>query len=132
MNCSTFPTLLIMFVISPTICLSLLVEAGCSAMWRVHEKERHPCVRPCVEGKPMTCHYHFKVELYYSMSKACYDCPSNLTHCYLEDCVHMDGYDKVLYTVNRQIPGPTIEVSALYTIFPTVNTCYTQSWQLSI
>ncbi|KAJ8686471.1 hypothetical protein QAD02_022265 [Eretmocerus hayati] len=44
------------------------------------------------------------------MGKACYDCPLNITDCYRPHCIPIDGVHKLLYVVNRQIPGPLIEV----------------------
>ncbi|XP_050293689.1 uncharacterized protein LOC126734191 [Anthonomus grandis grandis] len=70
----------------------------------------HPCSRKCVYGESMVCQYHFKVENYYTMTKACHDCPMNLSHCYQKDCIPGDGYERGIITVNRQMPGPAIEV----------------------
>ncbi|XP_054257860.1 uncharacterized protein LOC128982847 [Macrosteles quadrilineatus] len=72
--------------------------------------EHHPCNRVCVEGEPMTCIYKFTVEKYFAMSKACYDCPRNVTDCYRPDCVSLDGVARPITTVNRKIPGPSVEV----------------------
>eukprot|EP00057_Strongylocentrotus_purpuratus_P031127 XP_783673.3 PREDICTED: laccase-4-like [Strongylocentrotus purpuratus] len=58
----------------------------------------------------MTCRYTFNVEWYSTMSRACYDCPCNLTDCGRERCVAMDGFRRPIAVVNRQLPGPTIEV----------------------
>lgn len=56
----------------------------------------------------------FVVETYTTMSKACYDCPSNVTDCYRPHCIPADGYQKTIYVANRQLPGPTIEVTLKY------------------
>ncbi|CAG9772968.1 unnamed protein product [Ceutorhynchus assimilis] len=72
--------------------------------------EPHPCTRKCIQGESMVCHYNFEVENYYTMSKACHDCPSNRTDCFKKDCIAADGHDRALVSVNRQIPGPSIEV----------------------
>nr|ATI08981.1 laccase I [Monochamus alternatus] len=73
--------------------------------------EDNPCARTCIEGaSPMICRYHFKIEWYHTLSKACYDCPFNTSDCFRQDCVPGDGYKRAVVTVNRQIPGPTIEV----------------------
>lgn len=72
----------------------------------------HPCQRECrTDEPPRTCEYHFKVEWYYTMSKACYDCPYNLTDCYRPDCVPADGVEKPVIVINRSLPGPSIQVN---------------------
>lgn len=58
----------------------------------------------------MECVYNFTVEHYQTMSKACYSCPLNIEDCSREDCVHVDGTKRSVITVNRQLPGPSIEV----------------------
>ncbi|XP_013168843.1 PREDICTED: laccase-4-like [Papilio xuthus] len=73
--------------------------------------EEHPCQRECIEGdEPMICHYHFNLEWYHTMSKACYDCPYNLTDCNRIDCIPADGMRRALNVINRKMPGPAIEV----------------------
>lgn len=77
----------------------------------LHDGRVHPCQRECRTGEPpKTCEYHFKVEWYYTMSKACYDCPYNLTDCYRPDCVPADGVEKPIIVINRSLPGPSIQV----------------------
>ncbi|XP_014205468.1 laccase-1-like [Copidosoma floridanum] len=44
------------------------------------------------------------------MSKACYDCPNNVTDCFRPHCISADGIQRSLYVANRQLPGPAIEV----------------------
>ena len=64
--------------------------------------EKHPCDRVCVAGAaPMECSYTFNVELYNTLSKACYDCPLNITDCHREHCISADGMERGLITVNR-------------------------------
>ncbi|XP_015121329.1 laccase-1 [Diachasma alloeum] len=82
-----------------------------------HEEEnlvdlsKHPCRRACKDNStPMECHYSFEVESYRTMSKACYNCPLNVTQCFLPHCIPADGFKRSLQIVNRQLPGPTIEV----------------------
>jgi len=71
----------------------------------------HPCQRECrADEPPKTCEYRFKVEWYYTMSKACYDCPYNMTDCYRPDCVPADGVAKPIIVINRSLPGPSIQV----------------------
>jgi hypothetical protein len=76
-----------------------------------HE-EKHPCARICKEGAPpMVCKYRFELEWYYTMSKACYNCPLHLEDCFRKDCVVTDGVRRPIIVVNRQMPGPSVEVS---------------------
>nr|AKH61981.1 laccase 1 [Helicoverpa armigera] len=71
----------------------------------------HPCHRECREGEePMICYYHFVLEWYQTMSKACYDCPYNVTDCSRPDCIPADGMNRPLNVVNRKMPGPAVEV----------------------
>ncbi|XP_045762877.1 laccase-4-like [Maniola jurtina] len=71
----------------------------------------HPCHRECKEGEePMICYYHFNLEWYQTMSKACYDCPYNVEDCKRIDCIPADGMNRALNVVNRKMPGPAIEV----------------------
>lgn len=70
-----------------------------------------PCMRPCQAGSvPMVCRYRFVVEWYQTMSRACYDCPMNLTDCRRPQCIPADGVSRPVLVVNRQMPGPSIQV----------------------
>ncbi|XP_076174595.1 uncharacterized protein LOC143150301 [Ptiloglossa arizonensis] len=71
----------------------------------------HPCRRDCKDGAPpMECNYVFKLEAYRTMSRACYECPSNITDCFRLHCIPADGIERPILVVNRQMPGPPIEV----------------------
>lgn len=71
----------------------------------------HPCHRECLEGEePMICYFHFNLEWYQTMSKACYGCPYNASDCSLPDCIPADGMNRPLNVVNRKMPGPAVEV----------------------
>lgn len=71
----------------------------------------HPCARQCEDGgQPRVCVYDFTLELYYTLSRACLDCPYNLTDCYRPYCVPADGVARGLLTANRVLPGPAIQV----------------------
>ncbi|KOB77131.1 Laccase 1 [Operophtera brumata] len=60
----------------------------------------HPCHRECREGElPMICYYHFNLEWYQTMSKACYNCPYNETDCSRPDCIPADGMNRPLNVV---------------------------------
>lgn len=72
---------------------------------------RHPCTRTCRKnGVPMVCQYKFKVEWYTTLSKACFNCPFNADDCRRPECIPGDGNKRPVVVVNRQMPGPSIEV----------------------
>ena len=58
----------------------------------------------------MVCRYQFEVEVTGVLSKACYDCPLNLTQCSGMHCNPGDGVERPVVTVNRELPGPGIFV----------------------
>jgi L-ascorbate oxidase len=58
----------------------------------------------------MECKYHFTIEWYKVLSKACYDCPNNKTDCDRPHCIPADGVERMVMSVNRIIPGPQIQV----------------------
>lgn len=73
--------------------------------------KKHPCSRTCtVGGQPMVCRYKFTIEWYHTLSKACYSCPYNQTDCFRPHCIPGDGKKRSIVVVNRQMPGPAIEV----------------------
>lgn len=74
--------------------------------------EKHPCARTCTKNSPpMVCRYTFLLEWYQTMSKACYECPHVKVDCNREHCIPGDGRKRPILVVNRQMPGPSIEVS---------------------
>ncbi|XP_046396020.1 uncharacterized protein LOC124163273 isoform X2 [Ischnura elegans] len=78
---------------------------------RPSEERRHPCHRECIAGEPpMVCRYFFVQEWYETMSKACYACPLDRSHCDLEHCIAADGVQRTIVVVNRTMPGPAIQV----------------------
>ncbi|XP_042889082.1 laccase-like [Penaeus japonicus] len=72
--------------------------------------QQHECDRPCVAGDTRTCMYEFNIVEYHTLSRACYDCPNTLSDCEREECVPADGVSRPLLSVNRQLPGPAIQV----------------------
>ncbi|XP_013389794.1 laccase isoform X2 [Lingula anatina] len=74
------------------------------------QADRHECARVCQRNVHKTCEYNFTVEWYLTLSKACYECPFNLTDCHRPHCIAADGHMRAVVAVNRQIPGPMIEV----------------------
>nr|XP_039257018.1 laccase-5-like [Styela clava] len=74
-----------------------------------NSNDPHPCDRTCeYPASPQICEYDFVVEWYYTMSKACYDCPFSISDCSRPHCVAADGVGRPLITVNRLFPGPQI------------------------
>lgn len=58
----------------------------------------------------MLCEYNFTLEWYSTLSKACYKCPFNVSDCYRPQCVAANGVLRTIMTVNRMLPGPSIQV----------------------
>uniref|UniRef100_A0A0B7BKV4 Uncharacterized protein n=1 Tax=Arion vulgaris TaxID=1028688 RepID=A0A0B7BKV4_9EUPU len=91
--------------------ISRLNDAANPWNFDLNDYKNHVCKRPCeVYTTPRLCHYDFAIENYYALSKACYDCPFNQSNCYLPQCVTAGGVSRVIKTVNRILPGPSIEV----------------------
>ncbi|XP_011682196.2 laccase-4-like [Strongylocentrotus purpuratus] len=87
----------------------ILIGSASSGYWL--DDLAHPCVRKCkADREPMTCEYDWTVESYYSMSRACYQCPFNEFDCHRPHCIPMAGYARPVYSVNRRLPGPSIQV----------------------
>ncbi|XP_046753251.1 laccase-1-like [Diprion similis] len=70
------------------------------------------CLRPCIAGEPSrVCLYTFVLEYYAAMGTACGNCSEGvLEDCYLSQCIPVDGVEKGVMSINRQIPGPPINV----------------------
>lgn len=68
------------------------------------------CYRKCVEGDTRVCQFNFDVAPYQTMGRACYNCPHNATDCSLPDCIAADGVMRRILVVNKQLPGPPIQV----------------------
>ncbi|KAJ8298431.1 hypothetical protein KUTeg_024962 [Tegillarca granosa] len=58
----------------------------------------------------MTCEYDFTLEYYFTLTKACYNCPFNETDCQRPHCIAADGTPRGLIVANRMLPGPAIHV----------------------
>ncbi|KAK8727889.1 hypothetical protein OTU49_009505, partial [Cherax quadricarinatus] len=72
----------------------------------------HECERTCEAGDTRTCYYTFNLQEYHTMSRACFNCPFNTTDCSRPECIAADGVARPLITINRQLPGPSIQVSS--------------------
>ncbi|XP_052233154.1 uncharacterized protein LOC127846013 [Dreissena polymorpha] len=70
----------------------------------------HECKRKCEVGRPMVCEYNFTVENYFTLSRACHSCPFEEADCFRPHCISTNGLKKNVLAVNREIPGPAIEV----------------------
>ncbi|XP_075221315.1 uncharacterized protein LOC142324284 [Lycorma delicatula] len=69
------------------------------------------CARECRKNEPpKICYYRFTVERYHSMGLACKTCPNSTADCNHPQCVTADGYERMIITVNRRMPGPSIQV----------------------
>lgn len=78
----------------------------------------HPCARSCVrDAPPMVCRYRFRLEWYQTLSKACYGCPLLGEDCGRAHCVPGDGRKRPVMVVNRQMPGPSVEVSSGWVVW---------------
>ncbi|XP_076161492.1 uncharacterized protein LOC143143742 [Ptiloglossa arizonensis] len=63
------------------------------------------CRRTCVDGEPPKyCYYHFHIEFYTVYGPACDEESQQ------EQCIYADKVEKTLLPINRQLPGPPIEV----------------------
>ncbi len=51
----------------------------------------------------MICEYDWTIEWYSTMSKACLNCPYNITDCLNEDCITGNGVVRAVISVNRMI-----------------------------
>ncbi|XP_033743202.1 laccase-1-like [Pecten maximus] len=70
----------------------------------------HPCKRTCRVNAPMVCEYDFHAEYFYTLTKACRDCPHNVTDCNRPGCIPADGNPRAVLVINRMLPGPAIHV----------------------
>ena len=74
------------------------------------------CQRQCNGSLPRQCVYNFHVQYYYTMSKACYDCPLVSEDCDRPHCIAADSVERGIIVVNRQLPGPSIQVLTISNI----------------
>ncbi|XP_077299198.1 uncharacterized protein LOC143920267 [Arctopsyche grandis] len=69
------------------------------------------CKRTCIAGRRRACFIHLEAEHYQAMGVACGNCSNGvLADCFAPQCVSADGVEKGILTLNRQLPGPPIEV----------------------
>ena len=72
--------------------------------------KNHYCIRDCNMSKPMNCEYDFIIEWYSVLSRNCFNCTDNPEDCFKPNCVSANGFERPIKTVNRILPGPSIQV----------------------
>ncbi|KOC59409.1 Laccase-1 [Habropoda laboriosa] len=74
------------------------------------------CARDCQDDEPpKNCYYSFHIEFYTTVGPAC-DSKE-----FQSQCIYADGLEKTLIPINRQLPGPKIEVCVNDRIIVDVN-----------
>ncbi|CAL1684660.1 unnamed protein product [Lasius platythorax] len=70
------------------------------------------CARTCRKGDRRICYYNFVAEYYMINGMACRLCTPNVTNAFCSNCqcVLADGVERSAQIINRQLPGPAIEV----------------------
>ncbi|KAL9895317.1 uncharacterized protein ACN2A1_006056 [Glossina fuscipes fuscipes] len=69
------------------------------------------CKRDCMPNQKRVCYFHFVLENYQAMGVACGKCAEGVeSDCYKPQCIIGDGVEKGVMSINRQIPGPDIQV----------------------
>lgn len=104
---------LLIFIIRQTL-YRLVVNQH--LIWRdiFYPELPHACQRECDDGPARRCIYDFHVEYYFTMSKACFDCPHTAEDCDKHHCIPADGVERGVVVINRQLPGPSIQVNDKY------------------
>ncbi|XP_065363215.1 uncharacterized protein Mco3 [Calliphora vicina] len=72
--------------------------------------DRHPCRRVCKQGESLSCYYRLVVHNYQTLGPECQRCMYDPTTCEQEQCIYGDGVATGVMAVNRQVPGPSMEV----------------------
>ncbi|TMW50904.1 hypothetical protein DOY81_004015 [Sarcophaga bullata] len=69
------------------------------------------CNRVCVKGVQRVCYFEFTLEYYQAMGVACGKCADGIEEdCNNPQCIVGDGVEKGVMSINRQLPGPAIQV----------------------
>ncbi|XP_069675391.1 uncharacterized protein [Periplaneta americana] len=77
----------------------------------VRDSDTTNCARDCKkDGAPRLCYYRFTLEAYATLTEACKNCTEDISQCANVQCVFADGFEKGILTVNRRLPGPSIQV----------------------
>jgi len=81
------------------------------AIAAISVQAEHECERTCIQGDERICHYEFHITEYHTLSRACFNCTDSvIDDCTREECVPADGVPRAFLAVNRQLPGPAIQV----------------------
>ncbi|XP_063699608.1 uncharacterized protein LOC134830148 [Culicoides brevitarsis] len=76
---------------------------------RLHPGEN--CYRQCKQGQTKICYFKFVMEHYQAMGVACGKCSEGvLEDCFHPHCISVDGFERGVTSINRQIPSPPIHV----------------------
>ncbi|XP_045202845.2 uncharacterized protein LOC123556306 [Mercenaria mercenaria] len=95
---------------SASVVILCICFALCYAGRELRTYRNSSCIRPCEINQPRECVYEFDLELYFTLTKACYGCPFNTTDCFRPHCIPADGVPRGILVVNRMLPGPAIHV----------------------
>ncbi|KAL7014673.1 hypothetical protein ACKWTF_016053 [Chironomus riparius] len=69
------------------------------------------CNRECHSNDTKICHFKFTLEFYQILGGACNSClKSNHSDCFNQQCIVGDGIERTFMSINRQLPGPDIQV----------------------
>ncbi|XP_046804177.1 laccase-14 [Lucilia cuprina] len=94
--------------------------------------DRHPCRRVCKQGESLSCYYRLVVHNYQTLGPECQRCMYDPSVCEQEQCVYGDGVATGVMAVNRQVPGPSMEVCENDTIIVDVlnylSEAFTMHW----
>ncbi|GFS00465.1 laccase [Elysia marginata] len=105
------PLCIVLACVSLSNCVTVQTHSLDEELYYKDDYKTHPCNRPCEDqAPPRLCRYKWVVENYWSLSKACLDCPFNQSDCFRPHCVSTDGVQRGIVSVNRMLPGPSIEV----------------------
>lgn len=80
----------------------------------MHFSTPEECARECKDNESSKyCYYQFVLEYYTSNNRACDYCEQPVNNSGITsscECVIGDGFEKTIFSINRMIPGPSIQV----------------------
>uniref|UniRef100_A0A1B6LW19 Laccase n=1 Tax=Graphocephala atropunctata TaxID=36148 RepID=A0A1B6LW19_9HEMI len=71
---------------------------------------QNSCTRPCNSRESRTCYYKFTLEPFSANGAACRNCSTIPSDCYKKGCITADGFERAVLSINRRMPGPSIQV----------------------
>lgn len=92
--------------------------------------DRHPCRRVCKQGESLSCYYRLVVHNYQTLGPECQRCMYDPSVCEQEQCIYGDGVATGVMAVNRQVPGPSMEVCENDTIIVDVLNYLTEAFTM--